>query len=330
MTLLRTITKALSPAALALGLALPRPAWAEDNHKRIAAEALFEEGTKLMAEGRYQKACAKFEASQALDAGIGTLLFLGDCYEQSGRSASAWATFREAESLAHASGQSDRAQVASARARALERRLSSLSIVVPREHHFSGLTVTLEGQPIPPASYDQYLPIDPGQHRIVVSAPGHRSFEKTLTVAGDAPERYRMVVPLLKPIDSEHEQTHGSTLRTAGLVSAGAGVLTMGAGAVLGVIAARKNDQSLDECPEQPDRCTPRGVALREDAQRYADWSTVGFAAGGGLIVTGVVLYIAAPSSAPKEKPTAAKLAELRVAPAIDTRRLGLTVKGRF
>ncbi len=331
MIAMRKISTIPGLAACLLALCLTSTASADDNKKRITAEALFEEGTSLMSDGRYAEACSKFEASQALDAGIGTLLYLGDCYERSGRNASAWATFREAESMARAAGQNERAQIAATRAQALSRGLSRLSIAVPAESRFPGLTIKLAGQTVPPASYDQYLPIDPGEHRVVVSAPGRQSFEKTVKVAANEPERYRMIVPPLKPAPKQATDSGGSSsLRTAGLVTAGVGVVTLGAGAVLGVLASRKNEDSLQECPNEPDRCTPQGVALREEARDYANWSTAGFAIGGGLIVTGAVLYIAAPSKVPQEKPSPAKLADLRVSPNIEPSRLGLTLKGRF
>jgi hypothetical protein len=42
--------------------------------------------------------------------------------------------------------------------------------------------------------------------------------------------------------------------------------------------------------------CTQRGVDLREEAESYALGSTIGFAAGGGLVITGLVLLLTAPS----------------------------------
>ncbi|MBL8743281.1 MAG: hypothetical protein JNK04_19355, partial [Myxococcales bacterium] len=84
-----------------------------------AAEALFESAKQRMEAGDYAGACAKFDASQSLDPAIGTLLHLGDCYERIGRTASAWAAFLEAASLAEAAGQQPRFEIATTRASAL-------------------------------------------------------------------------------------------------------------------------------------------------------------------------------------------------------------------
>src|SRR5512139_1741852 len=72
-------------AAFALLANLAASAARAQASDKAAAEALFDEGRKLMAEGKYAAACAKLEASQKLDAGVGTQLNLADCYEKSGK-----------------------------------------------------------------------------------------------------------------------------------------------------------------------------------------------------------------------------------------------------
>src|ERR1700730_13198351 len=94
------------------------------------AEALFSEGTKLMEASNYADACPKLASSQRLVRGIGVTLYLGECYERSGKTASAWAQFRLAESLANSRGDK-RAAVAHDRAESLEAQLPRLKIVVP-------------------------------------------------------------------------------------------------------------------------------------------------------------------------------------------------------
>src|SRR4051794_15794728 len=60
-----------------------------------AAEVLFSDGKRLVQERNFAAACPKFEESQKLDPGLGTLYRLADCYEHVGRTASAWAAFLE-------------------------------------------------------------------------------------------------------------------------------------------------------------------------------------------------------------------------------------------
>src|SRR5262249_43356511 len=92
----------MRPYFLALALLVAAPlARAQSN--KVAAEALFEEGRRLMSEGKVADACPKFADSQSLDPSPGTLLNLASCYEKMGMTATAWATYREAASLASAS-----------------------------------------------------------------------------------------------------------------------------------------------------------------------------------------------------------------------------------
>src|SRR3954451_13696444 len=78
------------------------PARAEPSAtERATAEALFEQGTELMGRNQLASACEKFEASEQLDAALGTMLRLADCQDRVGKTASAWAMFREAASVAH-------------------------------------------------------------------------------------------------------------------------------------------------------------------------------------------------------------------------------------
>ena len=110
-----------------------------------AARSLFDEARVLLQQGKAAQACPKLEESQRLDPGMGTLFNLADCYERLGRTASAWAEFREAVSAAHNAGSLDREQAAKQRAAALEPKLSYLTIVPPPGN---APAVTRDGSPV--------------------------------------------------------------------------------------------------------------------------------------------------------------------------------------
>ena len=139
--------------AAAFALFAATPAWAQDASGKAAAEALFESGVQLMKAGRFSEACPKLETSQRVDPAVGTLLYLAECYEKLGRTASAWATFREAESLARGSNQADRARTAQARAQKLEPELSYLTVNVAAEAKVEGLVVRRGGAVVLPDLY---------------------------------------------------------------------------------------------------------------------------------------------------------------------------------
>ena len=80
----------------AVALAAARPAArADDTVDKPAAEAAFLRGKELMKEGYLAEACDAFARSQRLDPQLGTQYNLALCYEQLGRTASAWALYRE-------------------------------------------------------------------------------------------------------------------------------------------------------------------------------------------------------------------------------------------
>src|SRR5215831_17174545 len=60
------------------------------------AEALFNEGNKLMAEGKIVEACDAFEASNRAEPRAGTLIHLGACRERNHQLASAWSAYKDA------------------------------------------------------------------------------------------------------------------------------------------------------------------------------------------------------------------------------------------
>src|SRR3954468_22652614 len=132
---------------LGLGLALllgagAGPVWAQQSQSQAqsqASEALFRQAKSLMGQGQYAEACEKFSASQALEPGLGTLLYLGDCYEHAGRFASALSTFTEARQFAQARGDREREHLASVRAAALEPRVPRLELRVGSEELPQGL-----------------------------------------------------------------------------------------------------------------------------------------------------------------------------------------------
>ncbi len=69
------------------------PAFAQQSAEKAAsAQALYDEGLRLMGVGEFAAACPKFAASQKLDPAMGTKFRLADCYEKIGKTASADAT----------------------------------------------------------------------------------------------------------------------------------------------------------------------------------------------------------------------------------------------
>ncbi len=310
-------------AGLAGLMALAATAAAEPSGaNKAAAEALFNQGKRLMTDKNYADACPKFQASQELDPGVGSLLFLGDCFEKSGKTASAWATFKEAEGLAQREQDAGREKVASVRALALEPRLSMLLVRVdPALMGLDGLDIHLNGRPVPKAQWGSKVPVDPGPQRVEATAPGFERYDQTLSIAS-GPTSSTLDIPSLKPTQqaappppppsltptpkpTPHtatvaEATHPTPQKTIGIVFGGAGIVGTGIGSYFGLRAIGKNSDSNDYC-RTSNQCSQQGLMLRNQARDAAKISTIAFGAGAALLGTGIVLFLTARDDTPSE-----------------------------
>jgi hypothetical protein len=290
-----------------------RPAAAEVTAgQRATAEALFQQAAQLMEQKKFSEACEQFAASQQLDPGLGTTLYLADCYEQAGKTASAWALFQEAADGARRVQQTDREQIANERAAKLKERLSKLELRVSAARRVPGLELRINDAAVPSASWNVPLPVDPGHARIEARAPGKKPWLVEVKVAEgpanqvvevgelqDAPQSLSpdtasVVGVKLAPTDV------GATQRTIGYVVGAVGVVGLAVGGYFGYRALSLNKDSKAECrAEDPNACTSEGVALREDAQTAGTVSTIASIGGGALVATGLTLVFTAPSAAP-------------------------------
>ncbi len=325
-------------AALAVVAALSGRAAAEPTaDDRAAAETLFQDALQLVREGRYDVACPKLEASNRLDPAVGTLFNLGDCYEHTGRTASAWSSFGEARKLATRLDDG-RAAAAELRERALLPRLAKLLLqagALPE-----GLELLQDGKALDPALVGAAVPVDPGKHTIVARAPGQEPWSTVVEVP-DQPGTVTLTIPPLAPKQGGDEAAPPPEARSqvrsplggqqvAGIVVGSVGLAGVIVGGVFGALAAGKVGESNPYCTdEDPDRCTDPGLALRRDADSFANVSNVAFAAGSVLIVGGALVFVLAPSilageardvrqSAPRPRPPSGPRAlSVRVAPVV-------------
>jgi hypothetical protein len=299
---------------MAVSLAHAAKAKAEDATAKTTAEALFADGRRLMATGDYPAACAKFAASQRLDAGVGTSLNLADCYEKSGRIASAWVEFRGAISAARSAGSKEREQLARDRAQALETKLSYLTITTSPEQRGS-IQITRDGAPVEIAALGTPIPIDPGKHAVEATAPGKKKWSETIDIA--APKsQITVTIPVLagesglapapsetvKPTGAIDTSKRGGAQRAVGVGVAVVGVIGVTAGTIFGLKAKASWSDAKSRCTNYPYGCGPEGVSLGEDAKSAGNISTVAFVIGGAGLVGGAILYFTASKDAGQEK----------------------------
>lgn len=272
-----------------------------------AAQALFDQARGLFAQGRYDEACPKFEESQRLDPGSGTLINLARCYEQLGRHASAWNKYLEAAAAASATGNTRREKEARERAETLRPSLSTLTVDVSAEgKQVPGLEVRRDGSSVGAPQWGVPIPADVGEHTIVATAPGHEEWRRVVRVEGPA-KSVSVAVPALTPStaapaaavevvpEPELAPRRGlGTQRVLALIAGGVGVVGIGAGTVFGLKSKAKHDDAEQYC-DGADCSDPRGVSAGEDAYAAGTLSTVFMVVGGVALAGGAVLWFTAP-----------------------------------
>lgn len=283
------------------------PARAQD--RRAEAESLFEEGRALMSQNRAEDACPKLAESHRLEPAIGTLLNLATCYERTGRTASAWARYREAIPLAARSGNANRERYARDHAAALEKKLSKLTIIVPPENAVPGLTIARDGQSQSQPTWGSAIAVDPGEHVVEARADGYVTATIRVTVGKDVDHQTVTVPPLAKdaaiklnyvePPPPRVESPRASSspvFPILGWSFAGTGAASVIVGGVMGAVAISRNDDARALCPTDT-TCSTEGLKLTSEAEDFALASTVLFAAGVALVGAGVTMFLLAPRS---------------------------------
>ncbi|NRA35966.1 MAG: hypothetical protein HRU17_21810 [Polyangiaceae bacterium] len=322
----------------------------------LTAEALFREGKALMAASKHAEACQKFEASQDLDPGLGTLLNLAQCHDAIGRTASAWSEYLEAKYQAQTAGRKSHADGAAARAKALEPRLVRLIIAVPNV--VEGLSIQFNGYAVRKALFGMAQPVDPGESLLQVSAPGYKTWTHKLTITEEGsvstvsvPELEKeqpvvVVAPVATPLAEPQAadppapaavpasgsltnvsqgvniQPGGwSAMETTGFVVGALGLAAIAGGGVLAVLAKADYDDancSEGECAAAADQ------QQVEDARQEADIGGAAVIAGGVLAATGFTIFLTSNSSDP------ATDASVRLSPVVANGFGALQLFGRF
>jgi len=307
------------------------------------AEGLFNDGNKLMAEGKLVQACDAFEASNGVEPRAGTLIRLGECREQNQQLASAWSAYKDA--LTRVKDPRKR-ELATAKAKALEARLSYLTVSVSDASRVEGMTLTRNGKPFEPTLWNRALPVDGGEYLIAGHAPGHEDWQTTAHVPVEG-GKVSIEVPKLMELSkrtsppatppatppvighSDHEAVWSrgmfTTRRKVSLGVAGASVIGVAAGGVLGAIAKGKQNDAFKLCPDLATPCTQadQSNAFLKSAHSRAFAANVAFGIGTAAAIGAAVLWFTG-------APDAENSRRVSVVPSVMPGETGAIVLGRF
>jgi hypothetical protein len=326
-------------AVVASALSFVGAAHAQGVSDTALAEGLFRSGKALFQAGKYADACPKFAESQRIDAKLGTLMNLALCHEKEGKIASAWAEYTQAGQIATRIGQADRARVAIAGAAALEPTLAHITL---QPASTDPITVVLDGKAIGMAALGASLPIDPGAHEVVASAPGHKTFTRAFSVASTGGDQ-TISIPKLESDDappvppvlatdvvSPSPATPPGTVRYGhpllGYSLMGGGAALVVTGAIFGGLAFSEKSVVRQQCSAV--MCTQPGSSDLSTLKAYETTSTITVTAG--LVAGAAGLYFWLRSGTREESPTAPLAGSLHVDPVVGFGMSGLSLSGAF
>ncbi len=308
--------------------------------QNAAAEALFTDAERLLAEGKIGEACAAYEASNRIESRAGTLVNLGICRERNGQLASAWSAFKDA--LARVKDPKKRA-IAEERVAAIEPRLSYLTISVPDESRVEGLVVTRNGAPVDMAIWNRALPVDGGAVTIEGKAPGHEAWSTTVEVPNELgkvsvevprfKELTRLVTPAAPPVTEPAPAVSAdvpppsmfTTKRKVAIGVAGVGAVALIGGVVFGAQAKGLEDDAFALCPDQSTPCTDgdRANDLISRGKSRAMLANVSLGVGAAAVIGGVVLWFVG-------APVASRETSVSIIPSASATSAGLDLEVRF
>jgi tetratricopeptide (TPR) repeat protein len=335
---------------LAFSLAASRAAMAQPEPSASGlkmAQDLVEEGRVLGQQGKWSDALERFRKAASVSPKTTPQLafYVGYAEERVGKLVAADVDLRRAIELAHAAGNEQVAKAARAELPDLEARTPALTIVV--NGTAAPVSLTIDGGALGVAALGSPVPLDPGDHTIVVRfAAGPVSKEVSLvehqraTVTID-PLQGLATSPLESPTSPPlppppttgttpptPEASGGNGRKVLSLVVMGAGGAALVTGGVFYLLARSAISPVTSACPSSP--CVaPSGSPLPSDYRDAQSKQTIAVAlasAGGVVAATGLVLLVTGGSNAP----SASAASNVQLAPWLGPGGGGASLGGSF
>jgi tetratricopeptide (TPR) repeat protein len=318
---------------LVCGLAAPSfttaIARAEPSAAEIAvARKLFKEATDLEKEKKWDEAEPLLRKALAIKETPGLRYHLAFCLEQQGKLVDALVDYDRADEMIKAGAKApDVAELVVSARESLKQRIPTLTVKLPQG--VEGTELKIDGRVLSSAVAGQPLPLNPGKHKVEVSAPGRANFAQEVRL-GENEKRDLSVVldaksdaaPAAAPgggndgapqADSGAVSTDSSgwSARTWVLVGEGA-LAAVGLG--VGIFATLDKSKAQDELdaaeaerdrmgtqsgegacdnPEQEDENACKQIpTLRDQVDSAGTLQTLGFVGAGVGVVAGVVTFL--------------------------------------
>lgn len=306
--------------ALATAWATPRHAGAQssDDVTRGAARALGYSGVEAYQAGDYESASEKLEKAYVVLRVPSLGLWSARALVKRGKLVEASGRYLEVTTLEVSGGDVDVQKQAQADAKIeldlLGPRIPSLTVRLENAEPHE-VTVMLDVRPLATPLIGEPLSLNPGRHTL----EARRGSELQAAEVTLAEEQHETVVlkfappvapvveeppvapaqlplPPTPPPPLERERWNGQT--TVGWITLGAGAAGLGVGALTGLLALQKKGLLDDECVDN--RCENDAGPRADRVNSYNNlrtFSSIGFIAGGALVIGGTVLLVTVPGS---------------------------------
>jgi hypothetical protein len=292
-------------------------AWADDADQ---ADKIFEEAQKLKEQGKTAEACKKYDEALVYNRNaVGTLLNVALCNEEMGKYATAVKYYTLARDLAREHNLVEHRKAAEDKLAITTPLISHLAIAFAEKPREAKLVID---EDIVPIDRTDDIAIDPGTHRIVVTAPGRVPFETTIEV--EKSKAKALAVPKL-----DYPVTVKKGRRTVGLILSASGVAMVGAGIGLGLYARSKYNGQIGDmtmganCNEDsPPKCNGEGYRITNDARTFGTFGSIIGISGAAIAAVGGYLWWFGPKSSSESN--------VSVVPTLSPDSAGVTAVGRF
>lgn len=305
---------------MVFAVALTSASWASAQARDpAAADALFREARSLMKEGKYTVACPKLAESQRLDPAAGTLINLGDCFQKTGQLANALQAMRDA--LDMLAPTDSRVAPVKEEMAALDKRVPRLTIRLAPDTP-EDAKVLRDDVEYGAASLGVPIPVNPGDHMIVVAAPRRAKKAYPVTISEGQAREITVTVGKVLPDGASAEElelappppegspppravapdtsTAPDSSRTIGWILGGVGVVGLGTGIVTGLMLDERQSTVDANCDSKTKLCNDEGYSAAQDGKTLRTVSFVGWGIGlAGIAAGGYFLFLAGPSKAP-------------------------------
>jgi hypothetical protein len=277
------------------------------------ARQLGNEGLELAGAGNCAAAVDPLSRSEAMHHAPTTLDILGECHISLGKLVQgaeeltrvvrenidplAPASFRTAQDRARTHLEDTRP------------RIPKLRLVVTGAASSAALTVRFDGEPIPVASLGLDRPVDPGHHRVEVSANGYKQASGEVTLQEGETQALSLELVRLPETESAASTTlegasdktaaaHAPRSRTPAYVAFGIGAAGIATGSVFGMVTLSKT-ASLDRlCPTRS-TCPASAQSEIDTSKRTALTSSIAYGIGGAALLVGLYFAVVSHGSEP-------------------------------